>query len=204
MAPLLGLALGLAPELARYLFGRTGEVVATQATEMVRTITGTDDPDTAKAALQDTGKALELRVRLAEIAAAHEATRRQAELEETRAYLASQQGAREQTVSLARERSPMAWGAAVVTMLLSLLFAAAMLATWLGFPPLDAGMAETVKTLFIAACSYWIGSSRGSAVKDERSAAAPPKPTTTVNTSSGDVEVNADTMNQRELDRLRG
>ena len=40
--------------------------------------------------------------------------------------------------------------------------------TVVGRPPTDVGTLETIKTVFIAACTYWIGSSRGSAAKDER------------------------------------
>jgi hypothetical protein len=94
MGALLPLALGILPELAKWIAGDTAGTVAAQAAEIVRTVTGTDDPALAQAALADPAKAAEVRVRLAEIAAQREAAAEQAKLESLRAALADVASAR--------------------------------------------------------------------------------------------------------------
>ncbi|MDB5371801.1 MAG: hypothetical protein JWP04_443 [Belnapia sp.] len=163
MLALIPLALSLAPYLGRWLGGALGSgstdaaigaAVATQAAELVRTVTGTDDPAEAAAILEaDPAKRADLQIRLAEIANARET-----------AYYAEVANARQQTIDLAKTGSSLAWGAPLVTLLVFGLFAY----TVVGSPPADVGTLETIKTVFIAACTYWIGSSRGSAAKDER------------------------------------
>ena len=163
MLPLIPIALSLAPSLGRWLGGllgsgekdaETGAAVASLAVGMVQRATGTDDPVAAQAVLDaDPVKRAELQIRLAEIANARET-----------AYYGELANARQQTVELAKAGSTLAWGAPIVTLLVFGLFAY----TVVGHPPTDVGTLETIKTVFIAACTYWIGSSRGSAAKDER------------------------------------
>ena len=79
-----------------------------------------------------------------------------------KAHIADTQGARDTMVALSREKSPLAYGAAVVTAVLLGLFGYIIVAN----PALDEGIKETIKVLTVAAVSYWVGSSRGSAAKD--------------------------------------
>lgn len=183
MLALLPLALSLAPEIAKWIGGDRAGAVATQAAGLVQAVTGTDDPAAAAAALTDPTKAADLRLRLAEIGAQRQAAADQAQLDALRATLADVQSARQQTTALAGQGSVLSWGAAVVTLILLGLFAAIVL----GRLYVDVDIRETVKTLTIAAATYWIGSSRGSAVKDER---GPAQPQASPIATSGDVVVN--------------
>jgi hypothetical protein len=94
MLALLPLALGLMPELAKWIAGDKAGTVAVQAADIVRTVTGADDRATAEALLADPTKASELRIRLAEIAAQREAAADLARLENFRAVVADAANAR--------------------------------------------------------------------------------------------------------------
>lgn len=160
---LVGVGVSLAPEIGRWLGGERGGETGAAVADMVRSATGTEDPDAALGVLAgDPARAMDLRVRLAQIAADREAERREQEVAEIKAYLADQQDARAKEIALVREKSPLAYGAAVVTLLLLGMFVYVIVQN----PPMDEGMKETLKVLTVAAASYWIGSSRGSAQKD--------------------------------------
>lgn len=185
MAPLalLPLALSLAPELARLAFGDRGAATAAAASEAVRIATGTEDAASARAALEGNADALgELRLELARIAAEADADERRAELDRLKAELADVGDSRRTTVELARAGSAIAWGAPVVSMLVLATFWFVM---WIAMTqPLPAG-SETILTMVMgtlsgmatAVVAYWVGSSAGSARKDEviRNMNAPPK-----------------------------
>jgi hypothetical protein len=185
MAPiaLLPLALSLAPELARLAFGDRGAATAAAAADAVRIATGTEDAAAARAALDgDPAAASGLRLELARIAAEADAEVRRAELEELRAQLADVANARSTTVELARSGSPIAWGAPVVSLLVLATFWFTM---WIAMTqPLPQG-SETILTMVLgtlsgmatAVVAYWVGSSAGSARKDEmlRNIGTPPK-----------------------------
>lgn len=169
---LVGLGLSIAPEIGKWLGGDGGEETARRVTNVIQDVAGTSDPDLAAAAIgDDPAKAMSLRVQLAHIAADREADWRQHELDTLKAHIADTQDARDMSVEMARERHPLAYGAAVVTLLILGLFAYTLIAA----SPVEADMRETLKVLAVAAATYWIGSSRGSASKElaNRSADAP-------------------------------
>lgn len=165
MPALLALGLSLAPQIAEWLFGSRGERVAQAATDIVRTITGTEDAEEAqRVLLEEPGKAAEVKLKLAELAAQEAAAQRAADLEEMKATLADTQDARAAMVALAKDRNPLAYGAAVVTACMLALFAYSLMAG--ADVPMD--LRETLKVLTVASVTYWVGSSRGSAAKDAR------------------------------------
>ncbi|TPG53290.1 hypothetical protein EAH89_17385 [Roseomonas nepalensis] len=176
--------LGLLPQLipvaagliARLFPGSTADQVAATVAGVVTKHAGGADEASIRAAAADPETANAILAQLAEIAARREAARDQAKLDEMKAVLADRASARQQTVALSGQGSVLAWGAPVVTAVLLSLFAVIIL----GGLQVDMDMRETVKTLTIAAATYWIGSSRGSAAKDERAAGAAQTPSVTV------------------------
>jgi hypothetical protein len=173
MLPLIPLALSIAPEIGRWLFGSTGEVTASAVVQAVRAITGTDDPPAASQMLSaNPTMASDLRVKLAEIAAAREKTEHDAEAAQLAAQLADIANARAQTVSLASAHSAVQWAAPIVSMVVLSTFGAVMfLALTRALPP----GSETLLNMLLGSLaamtssvvSYWVGSSASSTAKTE-------------------------------------
>jgi hypothetical protein len=138
---------------------RAGEV-AQQVTTAVRAVVGSEHPDTVRAALADPQHAADLLMELGRIEREHEA-------EMMRLTLADVAGARAQTAELVRASSPMAWGAPGVTCVVLLLFAAVVLGPMFGLPAPSDATVRLLEYCLIAAVGYWLGSSAGSARKDE-------------------------------------
>jgi hypothetical protein len=160
---LVGLGMAIAPEIGRWIGGKDGEQTAQKVAQTIEEVAGTNDPDLAASAIaEDPEKAISIRVQLAQIAAAREVEWRRYELASFKEELADVQDARTMSVIMHRERSPLAYGAAVVTGSLIVMFGYVIIMN----PTLDEGMKETLKVLTVAAASYWIGSSRGSATKE--------------------------------------
>jgi hypothetical protein len=176
LAPLVPLALTFAPELARALAGPRAEAVAQVAADVVRSVTGTDLPDSARTRLAgDADLQARLRIELARIASAEAQAEREAELAAFRASLADVASARSQTVELARAGSSIAWGAPVVSALIVVAYAG-VLAVFL-LRPLSLGpeawavvniLVGTLTSCFTVVTAYWLGSSRGSATKEQK------------------------------------
>ena len=177
MAPallaLLPLVAQLAPGLIRSLAGDRAGDVAQQVGVAVRAVVGTDDPAAVRAALDaDPVKAADLSLELARIEAEDRRAERAAEAEMMRAILADVAGARTHTVDLARAGSAIAWGAPIVSAIVLIAFAAAV---WLVLTrTLPQGSQEialytvgSLQTLAAAVVAYWVGSSAGSARKDQ-------------------------------------
>ena len=76
------MALELAPQLSRWVFGADSEATAKQVVDTVRAATSTSDPAAQAAAVANPAVAADLRVRLAQIAAERERARDQAWLDE--------------------------------------------------------------------------------------------------------------------------
>ena len=186
MLPLIPLAIQIAPAIAKWLFGGDGEKIAQQVATVVTQATGVADPHTpagaaaVEAVLQATPElAMQLQVQLARIAAEREAeagraaeAARKVELEALLAQIADTDSARRQTISLAQAGSKIAYGAPVVSALVLVTFAVVMaLALTRSLP---AG-SETILSLLLGSLaamatsvvSYWVGSSAGSARKDD-------------------------------------
>ncbi|HWL81114.1 MAG TPA: glycosyl hydrolase 108 family protein [Roseomonas sp.] len=175
---LLPLAVSVLPELARLFAGDRAGKAADLAAEAVRTVTGSDDPAAAEQKLRQDPEALSaLRIRLAEISLEaarlqqqEEAARRQAELDELGKRLADVQSARGTMVDLVRGGSAIGWGAPVVSIIVTLGFFVC-LGLMLGGLGRDSQLLNVVVGALVAAftavVNFWIGSSRGSQIKDE-------------------------------------
>lgn len=101
MLPLIPLALELLPTIGRWVAGDTGGRVATAAAQAIQTITGTDTPDAARAAIAaDPALAAQVRIRLAEIEAEEEKDRRATELAALTAELKGVADARARDLAL--------------------------------------------------------------------------------------------------------
>lgn len=173
MLPLIPLALSLAPEIGRWLFGDTGEKTATAVVAAVQAATGTaDEAMSAQVLAANPAAAADLRVRLAEIAAEREKASRDADAAGLAAQLADVASARAQTVALANVHSSVQWAAPIVSVVVLATFGAVMfLALTRSLP---AG-SETLLNMLLGSLaamttsvvSYWVGSSAGSASKTE-------------------------------------
>ncbi len=169
MLPLLGIALNLVPTLAQWIGGDKAASVAVQVADVAKAVLGTTEPDAvSKAIATDPNLALQFKLALANI----EDKERQRSHDEMIARLQDTQSARDQTVRLAQMGSPLAWGAAIVSFIVVAAFA---VVSWLVFneaiPQQNREMAlYLVGQLsgFVGTCiAYWVGSSAGSASKDQ-------------------------------------
>jgi hypothetical protein len=184
MLPFIPLVLSLAPQVAKWIFGDSGAAVSKDVVAAIQTVTGVD-PTTqegvAAAQAVIAGKpelALQLHQRLAEIAAAREAeanreadARRQSELDELKARIADIGNARQQTITLAQGRNPLAFGAPVLSGIILVAFAAMLLVILNrqlpeGSAPLANIMLGTLAAMATQVANYWLGSSSGSAAKN--------------------------------------
>ncbi len=152
-------ALNLAPEIGRWLFGPDAAQVAAAVQSALVATTGTADPAAQVAALENSDTAAALRVALAAIADAHAAA----------ADTAGAQAAS----ALSQDRSPMAWGAPIVSVVVLVTFGAVVsIALFRPVPPASEAMLNvllgTLGAMATSVVAYWVGSSVGSARKDER------------------------------------
>ena len=168
MMPLVPLLLGIAPTVASWILGdKTGGAVE-KVTGIAREILGTDDSSGIEAAIaRDPNLALRFKTALIQA----EADARRQEHEEILARLADVQSARNQTVSLAQAKSPIAWGAVVVSVIVLIGFAAML---WLVIREEVPANQRDMVTLLLgtlagmasSVVAYWVGSSSGSAQKN--------------------------------------
>lgn len=167
MAPLVAVALGVAPIIAEALFGRRGGVVAEAAGDIVRAVTGTDDPDQARLTIStDPTKREELQMRLAELAGKEREAERAAQAEELRALIADVADARAMSLALADKKHPLSWGAAVVSGIVLALFSFIVVVEGLRIGEIPDPTRRLVEYALIAVLGYWVGSSAGSATKE--------------------------------------
>jgi hypothetical protein len=173
LLPALLPAIGaLAPELLRHVIGEKAGDVADQVLGAVRSAVGADTPEAVEAAIRDPQVAMQLRIRLAEIAAEREAAAEKARQDELKALLSDLASARNQTVALAQAGSAIAWGAPLVSILVLVAFG---LCCWVVLTrALPEGSQEiayitlgTLGAMAMNVVQFWIGSSNGSARKDE-------------------------------------
>lgn len=168
MAPvlaLLPLLASLAPGLVKALAGDRAGDVAQQVSTAVQAVVGSSEPAEVDLALRDPARAADLRLELARIEAEHERAM-------LAATLADVAGARAQTVDLARANSPIAWGAPLVSLVVLIAFGAAIYAVVTqqipeGSREMALLLLGGLLTMAQAVVAYWVGSSAGSARKDE-------------------------------------
>lgn len=172
--PLIPLLLGLAPTVAEWILGdKTGKAVG-KVTSIAQDILGTGDADQIERAVAADPN-LALQFKQAVIAAAAEEKR--LELDGIKAQLADVASARNQTVELAKAGSAIAWGAPVISTIITVGF---FVMLWLvinreipeGSQQLANIMLGSLGASFTAVVSYWVGSSAGSAQKTAVLAAA--------------------------------
>lgn len=180
--PLVALAATLLPEIVRLAAGDRASAVTTAVTDAVRTATGTEDPVAAQKVIeQEPQVASALRTKLAEIAVEQERMRleaeekrRASELAELEKRLADVQAARTTMTTLSANKDPMRWGAPVVSVVVTLMFALSLLIfavpSVFSIAPGNTDMVNIVLGALVAAftavINFWIGSSQGSRDKD--------------------------------------
>jgi hypothetical protein len=157
-----------APNVASWIFGdKTGKAVES-ITGIARDVLGVNDPADLEAALaRDPEKALEFKRLVLEA----EGQARQQALDELTARLHDVQSARGQTVELARAGSAIAWGAPIISALITIgFFVMLYLVIRKEIPEGSRDLANimlgSLGTSFTAVVAYWVGSSAGSAAKD--------------------------------------
>lgn len=182
MLPLIPLAATLVPELIRLIAGDKAGTVATSAARAVLELTGTTDPVTARQRLEaDPAAAASLRQRLAEIALdaskaqyAEAAQQRQDELTAIKLTDRNTAGARTTMQSLAGAGSPMAWGAPVVSAIVTggfFVILGLLMLNGLGarddkaFDIINIAIG-VLGTGFATVVNFWLGSSSGSRNKE--------------------------------------
>ncbi len=167
-----GIVLDLAPEVGRWLFGSDSAPVMTAVQSAITTVTGTSEVAAQAAALSDPDKAAALRVELAKIAAGQEVAAATASQAALAAQLSDIASARALTVQLAQSGSRIAWGAPVVSLVVLLTFAIVMTIALTRTIPSNAEpvlnvLMGTLGAMATSVVGYWVGSSAGSARKDE-------------------------------------
>jgi hypothetical protein len=187
---ILPLILSIAPEIARWIGGGQAGAVTSAVTSAVQSITGTQDPEAAAAAIAaDPAKAAELRVQLAKIAAdaetaqrqadldalkaqfADDASKRQAELDSLKASISDIGSARDESLSFAKIGSPLAWGAPVLSIVIVLAFGIMLYVVCIngvesGSQSIANVLLGTLAAMATQVANFWLGSSSGSQKKD--------------------------------------
>lgn len=185
MFPLIGLAIQYVPELIHLIAGDKAGNVASAVTQAVTAVTQTSDPAAAAQMLQgNSAAAADLRTRLAQIAvdaqkAQNEEAdkRRQDELASMQANIGNTENARGNMLALAQAHSSAAWGAPVVSVVVTLgfFFSIALLIfrnnTFTNTNGDFVGQIinisfGTLATAFATVINFWLGSSQGSKTKD--------------------------------------
>ena len=174
MGALIPLALTVAPEIAKWLFGDDAEKTTAAVSQAVEAVTGTADADAATAVLQkEPAAAAQLRLQLAQIASNSEKAMRAADLDQLTATLKDVADARAQTIALSGQKSAVAWSAPIISVVVLATFGVAIAIVMLWGMPAGSETAGnlllgTLAAMATSVVSYWVGSSAGSARKDDR------------------------------------
>lgn len=204
VAALVPLLAQLIPGIAGWLGGDKAEETAEQVVGVVRAVTGgATDPESVAAALADPAKAADLARQLAEISAAREKARDEALTARLQAALADTADARQQTVALAAQKSPLAYGSAAVSGVILALFSLMVVAEQFGYPAIGEGSKQLVQTALTLVLGYWVGSSSGSADKARQQAATNSTALATAATAAVALAETAAPATQRTLFRRR-
>ena len=168
MMPLVPLLLGIAPTVVSWIMGdKTGAAVS-RVTGIARDILGTEDPNGIERAIaEDPNRALQFKMAVVQA----EADARRQEFGALQAQLADVQSARSQTVKLAEVRSPIAYGAVMVSAIVLVGFAVVL---WLVIREEVPANQRDMVTLLLgtlagmasSVVAYWVGSSSGSMQKN--------------------------------------
>jgi hypothetical protein len=174
MGALIPIALALAPEIGRWLFDDEAEKTTAAVSQAVEAVAGTADADTAAVVLQKSPAATaQLRLQLAQIAADRETASRSRDLEKLTATLRDVTDSRVETMALSGQKPVVAWSAPVISAVVLLTFGGVMAIVLLFGMPTGSETAAnmllgTLAAMATSVVSYWVGSSAGSARKDDR------------------------------------
>lgn len=160
LVSLLPMLLREAPDLVGLAFGNGAEAVSARIARAAGEVFGTDDAAAIGAqAAADPAKADAFAAKL------------QAATAGLRAELADRRNARGTTVALAAARSPLAWGAPVVSGAVTVGFVGVLASLTLHALP-DSGVVNvlvgTLATAFGSVVNFWLGSSAGSQAKTQQ------------------------------------
>ena len=165
--PLIPLLLGLAPTVVSWVLGdKTGAAVS-KITGIAQDLLGTSDAAGIERAIAaDPNLALQFKMAVMQA----EADARRQEFDTLQAQLADVQSARNQTVKLAEAGSVIAWGAPIISILITVgFFAMLYVVIRQEIPESSQTLANimlgSLGTSFTAVVGYWVGSSAGSAQK---------------------------------------
>lgn len=179
LLPLVPLLAQVVPQIASWIGGDDAEEVARQVTGVVTTVAGNTDEAALAAAMADPAQRAALTEQLARIAAERERVKQEAITARLQAALADTASARDQTVRLAAQGSRIAWAPAILSALIISGFFVCIVMLFVVDRVWDERTAGLMNALFGAltisfgqVANYWLGSSRGSAAKDERQEAA--------------------------------
>jgi len=158
MHPIIGLLLQYAPDLVGVFAGNRAGTAAGKVVDAAKVVFGTDDPKKAQAHIDADPRLAELFVEQV-----------RAELEVFRLEIQDVQDARQQTLALSQQGSVMAWGAAIVSTLVTVMFGGALYLVLAGSLALDERAATIANILLgvlgaaqMQVINYWLGSSSGS------------------------------------------
>lgn len=204
MNPFVMIAAQILPEIIKAVAGDKAGTVVGDVAKAVTDITRADTPAAATDKLKaDPAAYAALQLKLAEIAAAQdearqkaqlaavqaqldaEAKKRETDLQRLQAELEDIKGARATFTSLALAKSPMAWGAPIVSVVVTVgFFVILMYLIRMGMPTVETEVGKkavdtqvaqiiniTVGALaaaFATVVSFWLGSSQGSRDKDQQ------------------------------------
>jgi hypothetical protein len=165
--PFLPLLLGLAPTVASWIMGDKTGAAVTKITGIAQDLLGTSDANGIERAISaDPNLALQFKMAVMQA----EADARRQEFDTLQAQLADVQSARNQTVKLAEAGSVIAWGAPIISILITVgFFAMLYVVICQEIPESSQTLANimlgSLGTSFTAVVGYWVGSSAGSAQK---------------------------------------
>jgi hypothetical protein len=165
--PFLPLLLGLAPTVASWILGDKTGAAVTKITGIAQDLLGTSDAAGIERAIAaDPNLALQFKMAMIQA----EADARRQEFDTLQAQLADVQNARNQTVKLAEAGSVIAWGAPIISILITVgFFAMLYVVIRQEIPESSQTLANimlgSLGTSFTAVVGYWVGSSAGSAQK---------------------------------------
>ena len=171
---LIPLLAPLVPKIAEWIGGDESGDVAAQVTNAVASVAGTLDPTTVAAVIADPSKAGQIATEIARIGAERERVIQEQITARIVAAMQDTASARSQTVDLAKAGSLISWSAPVVSIMVLVMFSAAFTMVMLLDRSYDERTTTIVNTLmgamtlaFGQVVNYWLGSSRGSAAKEE-------------------------------------
>jgi hypothetical protein len=149
---------------------------------VAQAITGTTDEARQVEVLSSDPTAIaQFKTQALQIAADREQAQLNAQSDDLAARLGDLANARQQTVQLAQAGSKMQWAAPVVSVVIAIGFFATLVTLTYYGKPLDPFVANIINMLvgalilgFGQVCNYWLGSSAGSARKDDQLANSVP------------------------------